>query len=193
MSEANLPNEAAEVAAKLGARLDARGQQYAVGGAIALGYWGVPRGTVDVDVTVFLPAERPSDCIWLWQELGWSLPQRRPPSRSASTVSAVSCSPDSTFTCSCRWCRCTRPRRSTAQERRTPRPAGCGVGRGIAGRLQADVLPPQGPGRPRADSDDAGRAAFDRPWVREQLVAMYGLRDPRLSAWDELVEAVPAE
>ena len=29
-------------------------------------------------------------------------------------------------------------------------------------------------------------AGFDRSWVREQLLAMYGTRDPRLAAWDEL-------
>ena len=31
---------------------------------------------------------------------------------------------------------------------------------------------------------------FDRPWVREQLLAMYGIRDPRLAAWDDLDRAV---
>jgi hypothetical protein len=34
---------------------------------------------------------------------------------------------------------------------------------------------------------------FDRAWVREQLAAMYGNRDPRLSAWDQLVQETPAE
>ncbi len=34
-------------------------------------------------------------------------------------------------------------------------------------------------------------AAFDRTWVPEQLVAMYGERDPRLAAWDELARDVP--
>jgi hypothetical protein len=34
---------------------------------------------------------------------------------------------------------------------------------------------------------------FDRLWVREQLVEMYGTRDPRLSEWDELVQEIPAE
>ena len=31
---------------------------------------------------------------------------------------------------------------------------------------------------------------FDRPWVREQLAAMYGPGDPRLSAWDEIAREV---
>lgn len=36
-------------------------------------------------------------------------------------------------------------------------------------------------------------AQFDRPWVREQLADMYGIRDPRLSTWDDLVREIPAE
>jgi hypothetical protein len=32
---------------------------------------------------------------------------------------------------------------------------------------------------------------FDRKWVREQVVAMYGERDPRNAAWDELARDVP--
>jgi len=37
------------------------------------------------------------------------------------------------------------------------------------------ILRAQGPG-------------FDRAWVRERLAEMYGLRDPRLAAWDTLVQ-----
>jgi hypothetical protein len=33
---------------------------------------------------------------------------------------------------------------------------------------------------------------FDRAWVRGQLAEMYGARDPRLAAWDELVLETPA-
>ena len=32
---------------------------------------------------------------------------------------------------------------------------------------------------------------FDRLWVREQLADMYGSRDPRLSAWDDLMHEIP--
>lgn len=70
MCEPNPPTDAATVAASLAGVLHARGQEYAPGGAIALGYWGIPRGTVDVDLTLFLASERPSDCIWLLQEIG---------------------------------------------------------------------------------------------------------------------------
>ena len=33
---------------------------------------------------------------------------------------------------------------------------------------------------------------FDRTWVREQLLAMYGAGDPRLAQWDDLLRDVPA-
>ncbi|MFZ5469885.1 MAG: hypothetical protein ACOZIN_10660 [Myxococcota bacterium] len=35
--------------------LDVAGIPYAVGGAIAYGYWGAARGTKDVDLNVFVP------------------------------------------------------------------------------------------------------------------------------------------
>jgi hypothetical protein len=57
----------------LAAALHARHQEYAVGGAIALGYWAAPRGTVDVDLTLFLPPDKPSACVWLLQDLGCKL------------------------------------------------------------------------------------------------------------------------
>jgi hypothetical protein len=43
-----------EVAARLADRLDEDGLPYAFGGALALGAWGVPRTTTDVDIAVFV-------------------------------------------------------------------------------------------------------------------------------------------
>jgi len=62
--------DAAAVAKVLAARLEERGEPYALGGAIALGYWGEPRGTVDVDLTLFIPPHQPSACIRLLQQIG---------------------------------------------------------------------------------------------------------------------------
>jgi hypothetical protein len=42
----------AQVAQAIAAALEAAGCDYALGGAIALGFWAEPRGTVDVDVTI---------------------------------------------------------------------------------------------------------------------------------------------
>lgn len=45
---------AAEAATRIGSCLDEDGIPYGVGGALALGAWGAPRATKDVDVTVFV-------------------------------------------------------------------------------------------------------------------------------------------
>ena len=62
------------VALDLAAALDQRKTAYALGGAIALGYWAEPRGTMDVDLTLFLPPEKPSECIWVLQDIGCDVP-----------------------------------------------------------------------------------------------------------------------
>jgi hypothetical protein len=46
---------AAEVARAVADRLDHHGLAYAIGGAIALGFYAVPRATVDVDINIFVP------------------------------------------------------------------------------------------------------------------------------------------
>jgi hypothetical protein len=51
-----------EIAARLADRFDEDGLPYAFGGALALGAWGVPRSTSDVDVSVFA-SEESLDCV----------------------------------------------------------------------------------------------------------------------------------
>jgi hypothetical protein len=46
---------AAEAAQRIADALEAAGHAYAIGGALALAVAGVPRGTIDVDVNVFVP------------------------------------------------------------------------------------------------------------------------------------------
>jgi hypothetical protein len=46
---------AIEAARRIGERLDEDGIPYAIGDALALGVWGVPRATKDVDLSVFVP------------------------------------------------------------------------------------------------------------------------------------------
>lgn len=55
MTDLDLP--AFEIAARLAAALDRHGIPYAIGGAIAYGIWGDPRGTHDVDLNLFVTAE----------------------------------------------------------------------------------------------------------------------------------------
>jgi hypothetical protein len=47
------PNDSAEAGVAVAQALEAAGFSYALGGALALGAHGVPRGTLDVDVNVF--------------------------------------------------------------------------------------------------------------------------------------------
>ena len=46
-----------ELAVHFAHALDTAGIPYEIGGAVAYGYWGVPRGTRDLDVNLFVPAE----------------------------------------------------------------------------------------------------------------------------------------
>jgi hypothetical protein len=48
----SLPDEKLLAAARA---LETDGIPHAIGGAVALVYWGEPRGTVDVDINIFLP------------------------------------------------------------------------------------------------------------------------------------------
>jgi hypothetical protein len=45
------PKDSVQVARDLAAALEAGGCEYALGGAIALGFWAEPRGTLDVAVS----------------------------------------------------------------------------------------------------------------------------------------------
>ena len=59
-----------QVAEELAARLESTGCEYALGGAIALGFWAEARGTLDVDVTLYLPLNDPAGCTQLLEKIG---------------------------------------------------------------------------------------------------------------------------
>lgn len=63
-------NRATQIALQLAQALEPAEFDYAIGGAIALGIWSEPRGTVDVDVTIFASADEPSACLELLREAG---------------------------------------------------------------------------------------------------------------------------
>ena len=73
MHEIDRPSDASDVAEQIAKELTARGHDYALGGAMALSYWAQPRGTVDVDLTLFLPADRPAELVWVLGEIGCQL------------------------------------------------------------------------------------------------------------------------
>jgi hypothetical protein len=74
-----MPNDSADPSAPLDAyrtaellaeAFESEGCEYALGGALALGYWATPRGTIDVDVTLYLSPKQPTHCIRLLQRIG---------------------------------------------------------------------------------------------------------------------------
>lgn len=71
---------AAEAAQLIAGALEAEGVPYAIGGALALAIAGVPRGTVDVDVNVFVGEERLPRVI----EVSADADPRSPTSRSGA-------------------------------------------------------------------------------------------------------------
>ena len=69
----NAKLEIVEVAQRLARACDDKGVDYSIGGQIALGYWAQPRGTLDVDITIYLPSDQPTRCVRLLQSIGCEL------------------------------------------------------------------------------------------------------------------------
>ncbi len=61
---------AAEAARSIASALEHAGIPYAIGGALALAIAGVPRGTADVDLNVFVGEEQVSEVVGVLQSLG---------------------------------------------------------------------------------------------------------------------------
>jgi hypothetical protein len=190
VSENSPSADVVAVAGRLAERLESRGQEYAFGGALALGYWGVPRGTIDVDLTLYMPAERPSECLWLLQDLGCEFAA----SDAADSLREHGfCSvrfegirldvflPTTPFYEAARL----RRRRLTLAGRPTMLwdAESLTVFKMMFFRRK-DVADVEQMLRTQAGQ-------FDRGWVRDNLVEIYGSRDPRLATWDEMVRDVP--
>ena len=74
----------AEVARLLADRLEAAGIPYALGGALAYAYWGVARGTHDVDLNLFISADRLAEVLDVLIAAGLTI-EREAAIRSAET------------------------------------------------------------------------------------------------------------
>lgn len=70
MTSARLPSDAAEAGLAIARAFDQAGVPYALGGALALGAHGVPRGTLDVDVNVFVDEARLPGVLERLRDLG---------------------------------------------------------------------------------------------------------------------------
>jgi len=192
MSEASEHRpDAVAVAAELASRLEQRGQEYALGGAIALGYWGEHRGTVDVDLVPFVPPDQPTACVRLLHEIGCE---------AASSQAIESLQEQGfcqtrfegvrvdVFVPSISFYEAARQRR-----RRVP------LRDRSALIWDAETLCVFKMmffrRKDLADVEQVLRiqgAGFDRQWVRTRLEEIFGKRDPRLSQWDELCAEVDA-
>ncbi len=177
--------DAPEVAAELAARLEDAKCDYAIGGALALGFWAEPRGTLDVDVTLYLPLDDPQRCMRVLQQVGCTFDQRRTEStlqeHTFCQVEFLGMRVDVFLPMA--------PIYEAAKARRRRAPLANGYAyvwdaetlcvfkmmffrRKDLADVEA-ILRSQGP-------------ALDRVWVEQQLLAMYGQRDPRINHWREL-------
>jgi hypothetical protein len=178
-----------EVAELLGAALNRIGIDYAFGGAIALGYWAQPRGTLDVDLTLFLTPGDDQSVV--------------------DTLLAIGCEVDAAaaraLLAELSFCRATfrgvdvdvfLPMFDFYEIARARR-ARVKMGEEHIHVWSAETLAVfKMMFFRRKDVVDVerllrdGGQEFDRDWVRAQLVEIFGARDPRIPAWDELVAEV---
>jgi hypothetical protein len=189
VSEPDAPINAAIVARRLAEQFESRGQEYALGGAIALGYWGTPRGTVDVDLTLYLPPERPAECLWLLQDIGCEFLSAKA-AESLGEHGFCSVTFDGmrvdVFLPIVPFYEAARTRRKRLELAGQPIVVWDAESLAVFKMMffrRKDL----------ADVEQilrTQRGQFNRLWVREQLAGMYGAGDPRLAAWDELVREV---
>lgn len=190
MSAPALKPNALEVAGQLARELERRGVEYALGGAIALGFWGAPRGTLDVDLTLFVPPDRPSECLWLLGDIGCKF---QGSAALASLAEHGFCSVSFADLRIDFFVPMTEFYESARRRKRTVKLGEQSVVVWDAETLSVFKLM-FFRRKDLADAEQMLRTQgkdFDRAWVREQLIAIYEARDPRVSQWDELCRDVP--
>lgn len=190
MSGKNNPHTGAvETAKQIAAALDGVGCEYALGGAIALGFWTAPRGTLDVDVTLFLPPDKPTQCVRILQQIGCEV-------SAAESLESLTRHGFCQVALLGRRIDVFLPLLPFYEEARRRRKQVTLSGQPVmiwdAESLcvfkmmffrRKDI----------ADVEQMMRAQgkeFDRGWVRERLIELYSVHDPRISQWQELVNEV---
>ena len=189
MAEAESPLEVIDVARHLASAFDLQQHEYAFGGAIALGFWSAPRGTLDVDVTLFVDPDSPGSCIEALLDADCTV----------NTTDAMDMiAQHGFFRADYRGFRVDvflpiNEFYETARLRRQELPLeGQPVMVWDAESLAVfkmmffrekdfvdlkQILRTQG-------------SRFDREWVRLQLESIFGKRDPRVSRWDDITDEV---
>ena len=188
---ANLPDspDSYQVAEQLAAQLEAAGCDYALGGAIALGFWAEPRNTLDVDVTLYLPLDDPQGCMRLLEKIGCEFEPRRTEKllteHTFCQVQFLGMRLDVFLPMSSFY--------APAKARRRQVPIGsrqayiwdaetlC-VFKMMLFRRK-DLVDIESMLRSQGD-------ALDRQWIEASLIDLYGQRDPRVSQWRELIAEV---
>jgi hypothetical protein len=187
-----LTPDAASVAAELAGKLDAMGVDYAVGDAIALGFWSEPRGTLDVDVTLLLPESEYRSAVDILQQAGCDVARRKAlesiEENGLCRVSLHGVTVDVFL-----------PTLSFFDQAHDRRVRVTIDGKPLfvwTAEVVAVLKMMFFRGQDLVDVEKMMRfqgSGFDRNWVRERLVEIFGLRDPRIPAWDELVARTPVE
>lgn len=179
-------NSAAETAKRLAVALNSAGHQYAIGGAIALGYWSQPRGTVDVDLTLFVDASKPSEAIRILQEAGCELQSSQALASfqehgfAQTLLDGVRID---VFLPSIHFYWTALKRVQTVKLGEQPIRIWDAETLAVFKMMffrRKDLADIEQILRSRGSS-------FDVDWARSQLESIYGARDPRLAAWDDLV------
>jgi hypothetical protein len=190
-AEADAPIDPGSVAAHLAQQLDERGIEYALGGAIALGFWARPRGTVDVDLTLFFAPEKASEVVWYLQQIGCDVKASR----------AIASLREHGF---CRVAFAARQvdvfvATNSFYESAKARRRRVHLGDREVTILDAETLAvfkmmffrPQDIVDLRKILQVQGDR-LDRGWVRDHLLEIVGPLDPRIAQWDELVNELPS-
>jgi hypothetical protein len=187
MADAQTPEiNAFIVAARVGTALNSAGLDYAIGGALALGYWSEPRGTNDVDVTIYVDPDLPDDCYE---------PLRAAGGEFRNSEALVSIREHGFFRLTVDGIRVDvfLPTIPVHQLCRSKRQQVVMEGEPVfVWSAEALAVFKMMFFRPRDLLDvesmlqDQGDALGTK-WVREQLVDIFGQRDPRVTTWDEIV------
>jgi hypothetical protein len=185
------PASATRIAREIAAAIELAGGDYAIGGAIALGFWARPRSTVDVDVTLFLPPKEIAGCVRLLESIGCTF--------SADQASQLLSEHG--------FCQVefggrridvflpVIPFYDEARQRRQA--ANFGDQRVMIWDAETLCVFKMMFFRLKdlADVEEILRVQgdrLDREWVRTQVTAIYGIRDPRVTRWEELVRETGA-
>lgn len=186
------PGKATLVAARLAALLDDVGVDYAFGGAIALAFAGEPRATIDVDMTLFVDPPEPAACVDALERVGCSL-QRKSALESLAEHGFCRVQFDGlqvdVFLPTIPFHQAARDRRLRVkllnQDCYVYSPEAVTVLKLMFFR-EKDFVDVKQILRVQGDR-------LDREWVREQLVEIFGRRDPRVTAWDDIAANTPPD